>query len=77
VQFASDVVVVDLQMPEPDGLERWGLARRSKWAGHSLPLIELAGKTANVARNNDLLQGDDDFLTESIDRHEVELGCVT
>ena len=72
-EFEPDIVLLDLHMPEPDGLE---VLRRLRSARNSLgyvPVIVLTGDTRNVARNSALILGADDFLTKPLDREEVVL----
>jgi putative two-component system response regulator len=72
-EFSPDMVLLDLHMPDPDGLE---ILRRLRGVRASLvfvPVIVLTGDTGNVARNSALLLGADDFLTKPLDRYEVVL----
>jgi putative two-component system response regulator len=72
-EFAPDIVLLDLHMPDPDGLE---ILRRLRSVRASLvfvPVIVLTGDTGSVARNSALLLGADDFLTKPLDRYEVVL----
>jgi putative two-component system response regulator len=72
-EFGPDIVLLDLHMPDPDGLE---ILRRLRSARASLgfvPFVVLTGDAGGVARNSALLLGADDFLTKPLDRHEVVL----
>jgi len=72
-EFGPDIVLLDLHMPEPDGLE---ILRRLRSARASLgfvPFVVLTGDAGEVARNSALLLGADDFLTKPLNRHEVVL----
>jgi putative two-component system response regulator len=72
-EFGPDIVLLDLHMPDPDGLE---ILRRLRSARASLgfvPVVVLTGDTGHIARNSALLLGADDFLTKPLDRHEVVL----
>jgi len=72
-EFGPDIVLLDLHMPDPDGLE---ILRRLRSARASLgfvPVIVLTGDSGEVARNSALLLGADDFLTKPLNRHEVVL----
>ena len=72
-EFEPDIVLLDLHMPEPDGLEILRRLRSARNALGYLPVIMLTGDTRNVARNSALILGADDFLTKPLDRDEVVL----
>ncbi|HWO91942.1 MAG TPA: response regulator [Methylomirabilota bacterium] len=72
-EFEPDIVLLDLHMPEPDGLELLRRLRSARNALGYLPVIMLTGDTRNVARNSALILGADDFLTKPLDRDEVVL----
>ena len=72
-EFEPDLVLLDLRMPQPDGLE---ILRRLRGARESLgflPVIVLTADTTRVARNSALVLGADDFLTKPLDRTETLL----
>jgi putative two-component system response regulator len=72
-EFEPDIVLMDMRMPQPDGLE---LLRRLRSARESLgflPVIILTADTSRVARNSAFVLGADDFLTKPLDRTEVIL----
>jgi putative two-component system response regulator len=72
-QFEPDLILLDLHMPEPDGLE---LLRRLRGVRQSLgylPVIVLTADTGHVARNSALILGADEFLTKPVDRAELVL----
>jgi signal transduction histidine kinase len=72
-EFEPDLVLLDLHMPQPDGLEilrRLGKARQRLGF---LPVVVLIGDIGQVARNTALDLGADDFLTKPLDRQEVVL----
>jgi putative two-component system response regulator len=71
--FEPDLVLLDLHMPDPDGLE---ILRRFRGLREKLgfvPFVVLTGDTGKVARNSALVLGADDFLTKPLDKHEVVL----
>jgi len=72
-EFEPDIVLLDLHMPEPDGLEVLRRLRSTRIALGYLPVIMLTGDTRSVARNSALILGADDFLTKPLDRDEVVL----
>ncbi|HWO44172.1 MAG TPA: response regulator [Methylomirabilota bacterium] len=71
--FEPDLVLLDLHMPDPDGL---AILRRFRVLREKLgfvPFVVLTGDTGKVARNSALVLGADDFLTKPLDKHEVVL----
>jgi putative two-component system response regulator len=73
IEFEPDILLLDLHMPAPDGLE---ILRRLSSARSSLgflPVIVLTADSTRVARNTALLLGADDFLTKPLDRDDVVL----
>jgi DNA-binding response OmpR family regulator len=72
-EFEPDILLLDLHMPDPDGLEVLRRLRSARNALGYLPVIVLTGDTRNVARNSALILGADDFLTKPVDREEVVL----
>jgi putative two-component system response regulator len=72
-EFEPDIVLLDLHMPDPDGLEVLRRLRSARESLGFLPVIMLTGDTGKVARNSALILGADDFLTKPLDRDEVVL----
>jgi DNA-binding response OmpR family regulator len=72
-EFAPDIVLLDLHMPDPDGLEVLRRLRSARTSIGFLPVIVLTGDTGKVARNSALILGADDFLTKPLDHDEVVL----
>jgi putative two-component system response regulator len=72
-EFEPDIVLLDLHMPDPDGLELLRRLRSARTSLGFLPVIMLTGDTGKVARNAALILGADDFLTKPLDRNEVVL----
>jgi putative two-component system response regulator len=72
-EFEPDIVLLDLHMPDPDGLEILRRLRSARTSLGFLPVIMLTGDTGKVARNSALILGADDFLTKPLDRDEVVL----
>ncbi len=72
-EFVPDIVLLDLHMPDPDGLEILRRLRSVRASLGFIPFVVLTGDTGNVARNSALVLGADDFLTKPLDRHEVVL----
>jgi len=71
--FEPDIVLLDLHMPNPDGLE---ILRRMRTVREKLgfvPFVVLTGDTGKIARNSALVLGADDFLLKPLDKHEVVL----
>jgi putative two-component system response regulator len=72
-EFEPDLVLLDLHMPDPDGLEVLRRLRSARDSLGFLPVIVLTGDVGHVARNSALILGADDFLTKPLDRQEVVL----
>jgi signal transduction histidine kinase len=72
-EFEPDLVMLDLHMPQPDGLELLRRLRDARRQLGFLPVLVLTGDTGQAARNNALDLGADDFLTKPLDRQEVIL----
>jgi len=72
-EFEPDIVLLDLHMPDPDGLEVLRRLRSVRNSLGFLPVIVLTGDTGKVARNSALILGADDFLTKPLDHEEVVL----
>jgi putative two-component system response regulator len=73
LDFEPDILLLDLHMPAPDGLEILRRLRSARSSLGFLPVIMLTADTTKVARNTALLLGADDFLTKPLDREEVLL----
>ena len=71
--FEPDIILLDLHMPHPDGLEILRRLRKARQRLGFLPVVVLTGDIGQVARNNALDLGADDFLTKPLDRQEVVL----
>ena len=72
-EFEPDLVLLDLHMPKPDGIEILNRLRGPRAALGYLPVVVLTADTTRVARNSALLLGADDFLIKPLDRDEVLL----
>lgn len=72
-EFAPNIVLLDLHMPDPDGFEVLRRLRGVRSRMGFLPVIVLTADTGRTARNSALLLGADDFLTKPLDRVEVRL----
>jgi len=72
-EFEPDIVLLDLHMPQPDGLEILRQLRSARESLGFLPVIVLTADTSRLARNGALVLGADDFLTKPLDRTEVVL----
>ena len=72
-EFEPDLILLDLHMPQPDGLEILRRIRDARSLLGFLPVLVLTGDVGPVARNNALDLGADDFLTKPLDPKEVVL----
>jgi cyclic di-GMP phosphodiesterase len=72
-EFEPDIMLLDLHMSAPDGLEILRSLRSARESLGFLPVIVTTGDTGRTARNSALLLGADDFLTKPLDRQEVVL----
>jgi DNA-binding response OmpR family regulator len=72
-EFEPDLLLLDLHMPRPDGLEL--LRRLSKLRDNAgyLPVIVLTADNDKKARDAALKLEADDFLIKPLDRQEVRL----
>ena len=73
LEFKPDIILLDLHMPAPDGLEVLRRLRSARLSLGFLPVIMLTADTGHVARNSSLILGADEFLTKPIDREELVL----
>jgi len=73
LDYEPDIVLLDLHMPKPDGIEILTRLRSVRESLGFLPVIVLTGDTSRLARNSALLLGADDFLLKPLDREEVLL----
>lgn len=72
-EFDPDLVLLDLRMPPPDGMEILRRIRDARETAGFLPVIVLTGDHSTVSRNSALALGADDFLGKPLDRQEVVL----
>ena len=72
-EFEPDIVLLDLHMQQPDGLEILRRLREARARLGFLPVVVLTGDVGQAARNSALDLGADDFLTKPLDRQEVVL----
>lgn len=63
-----DLIILDLMLPQLDGLE---LCRRLRAEGRQTPILMLTAKTAEVDRVLGLEIGADDYLTKPFSIHEL------
>jgi DNA-binding response OmpR family regulator len=73
LDFEPDLVLLDLHMPDPDGLEILRRLRGARLSLGFLPVIVLSADDSRLARNSALGLGADEFLTKPFDHAEVLL----
>jgi len=66
-----DIVLMDVQMPELDGLEATRQIRKIK-NGLSVPIIALTAGVSKEEREHCFASGMDDFLSKPIERNELK-----
>lgn len=66
-----DLVLLDLHMPVPDGLEILRRLQEVRGELGFVPIVILTADDSKVARNSALVLGADEFLTKPLDRTEV------
>ncbi len=71
--FQPDLVVLDLHMPPPDGLEVLRRLRGARTSLGYLPVIVLTADGTRVARNSALILGADEVVIKSVDREGLVL----
>jgi signal transduction histidine kinase len=73
IEFAPDIVLVDLHMPHLDGFEILSLIRGFSSSDRFLPVVMLTADITPEAKRRALGLGVTDFLTKPVDVIEVEL----
>ncbi len=66
-----DVVLMDIHMPEMDGLTATSLIRQEEWEGERLPIIALTASAMNGDREKCLAAGLDDYVAKPFKREEL------
>ncbi|MBI2393814.1 MAG: hybrid sensor histidine kinase/response regulator [Deltaproteobacteria bacterium] len=66
-----DLVLLDVMMPEVDGLTALAAMREATPAGERIPIVLVTALGAREDRLRGLEAGADDFLTKPLDPHEV------
>jgi two-component system OmpR family response regulator len=68
--FAPDIVILDVMLPDLDGFE---VARRLRAAGRAVPVLFLTARDALEDRISGLTAGADDYVTKPFSLEEVVL----
>ena len=72
-QFQPDIVLLDLNMPEPDGFAILKELRATAPTDDFLPVLVLTGQNTAEARRQAMATGANDFLGKPVDYTEVML----
>jgi PleD family two-component response regulator len=70
-QFQPDIVLLDLNMPAPDGFAILMQFRKTAPTGDFLPVLVLTGQDTAEARSRAMAAGANDFLGKPVDYAEV------
>ena len=70
-QFQPDIVLLDLNMPAPDGFAVLKQLRAAVTAGDFLPVLVLTGQDTAETRGQAMAAGANDFLGKPVDYTEV------
>lgn len=71
--FAPDIVLLDLHMPEMDGYAALNMLRSKISEQQYLPILVLTADVSGEAKQRALVGGANDFLTKPFDKTEVVL----
>jgi putative two-component system response regulator len=71
--FTPDLVLLDLHMPVPDGLEILRRLQAVRGERGFVPIVVVTADDSKVACRSALVLGADEFLTKPLDRIEVVL----
>ena len=67
-----DLILMDIQMPELDGIEAAGLIRESEnGSGRRVPILALTASATKDEKEKCLAAGMDDFITKPIEPHSL------
>ncbi len=66
-----DLVLLDVMMPELDGLQTLAILRKATPPGEHVPIVLVTALDARGDRLRGLEAGADDFITKPVDAHEV------
>lgn len=69
---AYDLILMDIQMPEMDGLEASKRIRLNEKPGHHTPIIALTAHALENEKHAILCAGMDDYLTKPIDEYALQ-----
>lgn len=71
--FEPDLVLLDLHMHDPDGLEILRRLRSARESLGYLPVLVVTGEKARTSRISALILGADEFITKPYDSAELKL----
>jgi len=66
-QIKIDIILMDIQMPEMDGIEA---SKKIREMGYKIPIIALTAGAVKEEKEKALISGMDDFITKPIDKKQ-------